>query len=82
MKLSRRYFLASLIALVSAASFAQRAPHLPRVGVLLTSPGPFDYVRDALKELGYVEGKTILFEAREGRGQPEELSKNGARTGR
>jgi putative ABC transport system substrate-binding protein len=32
-------------------------------------------VRDALKELGYVEGKTILFEIRERGGQPEALSK-------
>jgi putative ABC transport system substrate-binding protein len=45
------------------------------VGVLLTSPGPFEYVRDALRELGYVEGKTVLFEARDGAGQPEKLSK-------
>lgn len=75
MKLSRRYFLACLLALASGSSFAQRAPQLPRVGVLLTSPGPFEYVRDALRELGYVEGKTILFEVRDGGGQPEELSK-------
>jgi putative tryptophan/tyrosine transport system substrate-binding protein len=71
----RRYFVASLLALVAWPAFGHPASDLPLVGVLVTSPGPFESVRDALKELGYAEGKTILFETRDGGGQPENLSR-------
>jgi putative tryptophan/tyrosine transport system substrate-binding protein len=75
MKLSRRYFVASLLTMVVGPAFAQPASDRPLVGVLVTSPGPFESVRDALKELGYLEGKTIFFVTREGGGQPESLSR-------
>jgi putative ABC transport system substrate-binding protein len=73
--LSHGRFAASLLAAIATTAMAQPAPHPARVGVLLTSPGPFESVRDALTQLGYVEGKTIAFETRERGGQPQELSK-------
>jgi putative ABC transport system substrate-binding protein len=60
---------------------AQSAPKIPRVGVLLTgTPGAaaafplLQVMRESLGELGYVEGQSVVFEARYGAGAEDRLS--------
>lgn len=62
--------LGPALVLFASLSTAQEAK-LPRVGVILNdSPGPlFDSFRRGLAELGYVEGRSVIFEARFARGQ-------------
>jgi putative ABC transport system substrate-binding protein len=57
---------------------AQRPPKVPRIGVLWTvaeSPGaPLrEALEQGLRDLGYVEGKTIVLEHRWAEGRPERL---------
>ena len=53
-----------------AAAVRAQVPKVPRVGVLLVSgPEPMGPFREALRDLGYVEGKNILIELRSARGQ-------------
>ncbi len=56
---------------------AQRAEKLRRVGFLWDSPTVFpdamEAFRSALRELGYVEGRTIAFEYRYAEGNPERM---------
>jgi len=60
--------------------FAARAQsHVPRIGILWSVPRPViepfhDAFRQGLRELGYVEGRTIVIEARFGEGRIELLS--------
>src|SRR5947208_1912815 len=64
---------------VPFATEAQQAARLPRIGVLLsTSTGPLasggaDILREGLRELGYVEGRTAIIEWRFWEGKPERL---------
>ena len=72
----RRFLLTSLVgalaALVPAGS--QEAGKVLRIGWLtFGSGGPRSTFRDALRELGYVEGKNIAFEARASDGQSDRL---------
>jgi putative ABC transport system substrate-binding protein len=54
---------------------AQQGDHIRRIGVLLVdSPEPMGPFREALADLGYVEGKTIKFETRSAQGQDARLS--------
>ena len=72
----RRVFIALFGAAAAGLPFAAHAQQkVPRIGILMTSGpdllGPF---REAFRELGYIEGQTIQFELREGRGRLDLLS--------
>jgi putative tryptophan/tyrosine transport system substrate-binding protein len=61
---------ALLLALYVSAQ-AQEAKKIPRIGVLATGPffwSRFAALRQGLRELGYVEGKTFAFEYRDAQG--------------
>jgi len=64
----RREFIGSVAGSVLAASFsaiAQPSTRLPRIGILANYEAPqWDGFRSGLRELGYVEGRTILIEWR------------------
>src|SRR5262249_5664473 len=65
--------LALLLSAVPLAAEAQKAVKVPRIGLL--DYGKFwDPMLQRLSELGYVEGRTILFEYRASEGRPERLS--------
>src|SRR5262245_41072681 len=71
---SRRFLLTSLAGALAAplAAEAQQARRMPRIGVLATEfPRP---LRESLRELGYVDGRDIVFEVRDTRGRPEQLN--------
>src|SRR5881394_3985010 len=60
---------------VPCATAAQQAARLPRIGVLLpgnTGTGT-EVLRQGLRELGYVEGRTAVIEWRWWEGKPERL---------
>ena len=61
--------------MVALATEAQQAGRLPRIGVLY--PGSRDTgterLRQGLRELGYVEGRTAVIEERSWEGKPERL---------
>jgi putative ABC transport system substrate-binding protein len=81
----RRFFLgltAVVIALVVAGGSSQASGQsresMPRVGMLTPAPSAtakpaWDAFREAMKELGYVEGKTIVYEYRSAEGKLERL---------
>jgi len=64
----RREFIGSVAGCVLAAPFAataQPSARLPRIGILANYEGPpWDGFRRGLRELGYVEGRTLLIEWR------------------
>jgi putative ABC transport system substrate-binding protein len=64
----RREFIGSVAGCVLAAPFAaiaQPSARLPRIGILANYEGPpWDGFRSGLRELGYVEGRTLLIEWR------------------
>src|SRR5258708_3738995 len=79
--MDRRTFIgvASGLLAVPFATEAQQTARLPRIGVLLaTGTGPLasggaDILREGLRELGYVEGRTAIIEWRFWEGKPERL---------
>ena len=61
-------------ALLPAVSEAQQPANIPRVGAIVAgTAGPFDAFRRGLGELGYVEGRNIVFESRIAQGQLDRL---------
>ncbi len=73
---------AVVVALVVACGFsdasAQKRESMPRVGILTPAPSAaakplWDAFREAMKELGYVEGKSVVYEYRSAEGQPDRL---------
>ncbi len=76
----RRQFLIASVALIVAprTATAQSAGKIPRVGVL--SAGPLSAMMfprqfpEALRELGYVEGRNIILEWRSAEGRREQLT--------
>jgi putative ABC transport system substrate-binding protein len=75
-RIRRRTFLALLGGAAPAprAAGAQQRPNtIPRVGIIDDGPiwQPF---RDALREAGYIEGRSIAFETRAANGNPARLS--------
>src|SRR5258706_3449065 len=76
--MDRRTFIgraAGGLVAVPFATEAQQTPRLPRIGVLLpgnTGTGT-EALRDGLRELGYVEGRTAIIEGRFWEGKPERL---------
>ena len=76
--IDRRWFIRAVcagIAMHAAAARAQRAARVPKVAGLFISKelSGTDLVVAGLKELGYVEGRTISFEWRWWEGKPERL---------
>ena len=70
--------LALVVAGVSSHASGHPQESLPRVGMLTPAPSAtakpaWDAFREAMKELGYVEGKTVAYEYRSAEGQPERL---------
>jgi putative ABC transport system substrate-binding protein len=74
----RREFISPLggaAATWRVGAYAQQGEHIRHIGILLVdSPEPMGPFREALADLGYVEGKTIKFETRSARGQDTRLS--------
>jgi len=76
--MTRRRFLCGLTLGTLATPLevgAQPAGKLPRIGVLLNSPGTENLqdLRQGLRELGYLEGQTILFEVLSAEGRFDRL---------
>jgi putative ABC transport system substrate-binding protein len=73
----RREFITLLSGAAAAwplAARAQQAERMRRIGLLLVSgPEPLGPFREALAELGYVEGKNIQLEVRSAQGQDTRL---------
>jgi putative ABC transport system substrate-binding protein len=73
----RRAFIALLAALAAwpLAAHAQQPKKIPRIGVLWPNPpATFDFMRQGLKDFGYVEGQNIAFEFRWAEGKLDQLS--------
>ncbi len=84
--MDRRFFLglaaavvlALVVAYASSQASGQPRESMPRVGMLTpvqsaTAKAGWDAFREAMKELGYVEGKSVAYEYRSAEGQPERL---------
>jgi putative ABC transport system substrate-binding protein len=70
-------FAATLLSTVSIAE-AQHPTKIPRIGYLVAAPPPavsarIEAFRQRLREIGYVEGKTIVIESRYAEGKLERL---------
>jgi len=55
------------------AAQAQRSTKIPRIGIIDDAP-IWDYFRQGLHDLGYVEGQNIVIEYRSAQGEPERLA--------
>jgi ABC-type uncharacterized transport system substrate-binding protein len=68
--------LALALALMFAplAAGAQQATSIPRIGLLATDATPWEPLRIGLRDLGYVEGKSIALEERNSEGRNERLT--------
>jgi len=77
--MKRRTFVRTLAAILCAIAFpatAQQSTKIPVVGFLtLGGAESFAQFRDAMRELGYIEGQNITFERRSSAGDPEPLPK-------
>jgi putative ABC transport system substrate-binding protein len=71
----RRFLLTSLAGAVAVprAADAQPMGRIPRVGVVAQNSPLWEDFRQGLRDLGYVEGRTILLEYRWGEGNDERL---------
>jgi len=82
----RRAFLGAVtggLLVAPLAAQGQQAARVPRIGVLQAgtptgSQFMFDAFKQAMRELGYVEGRNILFEHRFGEASAERLSESAA----
>jgi len=82
--IDRRAFIAGTLAVVATplAAEAQQTGKVPRIGVLAPStptPGSlplqvFDAFRQGLRDLGYVEGETVVLETRWDESRPEQIA--------
>src|SRR5215510_11324038 len=61
----------SLLALVAEA---QPSTTIPRIGLLAPDAASWEPIRLGLRDLGYVEGKSIAFEERSSQGRNERFS--------
>ena len=82
MKCRRRFLFSLVVAGLSAPlrSWAQPAPKMPHVGLLTVAspkpqiPRPIAAFLQAIRELGYIDGQTILIEFRWAEGKSERLT--------
>ena len=62
------------VAFLAGAAYADQPPGIPRIGVLMPPVTPMEEgLREGLRELGYIEGKSIVIEWRRSAGTREEL---------
>src|ERR1700730_1102932 len=83
-RMRRRDFMAllgSAAAIWPLAGHGQQAAKIPRIGILDDAP-MCQAFRQALRELGYVEGQNIAYEYRYGEGTPDRLATAAAAVGR
>src|SRR5262249_16465417 len=75
--LGRRKFLAALGGAAAAWPLAargqQRTSKIPQIGII-DDAATWDYFRQRLRDLGYIEGQTIAFEYRSAEGKPDRLA--------
>ena len=79
--IDRRTFIRAAgasMAIAALAAQAQQAARLPRIGVLLAAPTGFgpagtDILREGLREIGYVDGRTAIIDWRYWEGNPDRL---------
>jgi putative tryptophan/tyrosine transport system substrate-binding protein len=74
--MNRRVFITLLggAAAWPIAARAQQGRKIPRIGVLWPNPpAMFDFMRQGLKDFGYVEGQNIVFEFRWAEGKLDQL---------
>jgi len=72
--ITRRVFIGTLALGLLAAALAAEAPpagKIPRVGILAQNSPLWEDFRQGLRDLGYVEGRTIVVENRWGEGSDE-----------
>jgi putative tryptophan/tyrosine transport system substrate-binding protein len=76
-QLKRRELIALLCATAAMGPHAARAQQqpakLPRIGII-DDASIWNHFRQALRELGYIEGRSIAFEYRTAEGEPERLA--------
>ena len=75
--IDRRTFLAGTGAVLLAAPLAaeaQPSTTIPRIGLLAADATPWEPLRLGLRDLGYVEGKSIALEERSSQGRNERFS--------
>ena len=53
---------------------AQKSAKVPRIGIIDDDAPTWDYFRQGLRDLGYIDGQNIAFEYRSGEGQPDRLA--------
>src|ERR1700747_887494 len=83
-RMRRRDFMAllgSAAATWPLAAHGQQPAKMPRIGILDDAP-MWQAFRQALRELGYVEGQNIAYEYRYGEGAPDRLATAAAGLGR
>src|SRR5512145_2327734 len=76
--MDRRAFIVCGVAAIAAplAAEGQQAGKVYRIGILspeILPPGLLETVRDELRQLGHIEGKTLTIEARNAEGRNERL---------
>jgi putative ABC transport system substrate-binding protein len=75
MKISQLWLVAVLLVASAHIAEAQQPKQIPRIGFLTTSPSTFpdriEAFRQGLRELGYIEGKSIVIEWRYSEGKPD-----------
>jgi putative ABC transport system substrate-binding protein len=73
--MNRRVFILALGAAAwpLAARAQQRLSKIPRIGII-DDAAIWDYFRQGLRELGYLEGRTVAFEYRSAEGKPDRLA--------
>src|SRR6185503_5932675 len=71
----RRAFLRTVAGSLAAplAAEAQQAGRIPRVGILAQNAPLWDDFRQGLRDLGYVEGRTIVIQYQWGEGSDDRL---------
>jgi putative ABC transport system substrate-binding protein len=76
----RRAFIAALGGVAALPLVARSQQRIPRIGILIFTEaehmGPF---REALRDLGYVEGRNVQFEVRGAQGQANRLPRSSSR---
>jgi putative tryptophan/tyrosine transport system substrate-binding protein len=63
----------AVVALPLGARAQQPTSKVPRVGIIDDTP-MWNYFRQGLRDLGYIDGQNIAFEYRSAEGQPDRLA--------